>query len=444
MSTRSEREGKSAEKARHQTILNELMNRPENKRCADCRTLDPRWASWNLGIFICIECSGVHRSIGTHISKVKSVNLDTWTNEQVYNMIQWGNAKANAYWEQALPPNFVPSSNMNSFIRAKYERKEFARGSIPKVPPAAPTTATSPSSASTDVSTSSSSPSSSTTSTPSPSNSTPASPSLSVSNQAALREGDRRAKSLEDLSKEREQKARDRESKLRNVRKTHSSSNSTPSTNSAKEKEIPDSIQVSQEVVSGRNRAEEESLLDLISAFNGPDPNSQKQPSQSQQKQPVTVNDPLDQLQNHTNGNLPLQNGQNSQSQIKSQKANASDLDQLAELFTAPTVSSEPKIPSSFDFTNDGSSSASSSTSSLNSINLMQSSNQKKSSNAILSLYESQQQSPQPQIQPQQFSQQSFHQQFQQKPLYPQGTSLNYATQMSQQKPAFQARSYSN
>ena len=45
--------------------------------------LDPRWASWNLGIFICIRCSGIHRGMGTHISRVKSVDLDAWTDEQL-------------------------------------------------------------------------------------------------------------------------------------------------------------------------------------------------------------------------------------------------------------------------------------------------------------------------------------------------------------------------
>ena len=43
----------------------------------------PRWASRNLGIFLCIRCAGIHRNLGVHISKVKSVNLDTWTPEQI-------------------------------------------------------------------------------------------------------------------------------------------------------------------------------------------------------------------------------------------------------------------------------------------------------------------------------------------------------------------------
>lgn len=43
----------------------------------------PRWASWNIGVFLCIRCAGIHRNLGVHISKVKSVNLDTWTEKQI-------------------------------------------------------------------------------------------------------------------------------------------------------------------------------------------------------------------------------------------------------------------------------------------------------------------------------------------------------------------------
>ena len=50
-------------------ILRALVKSADNKVCVDCKKNDPRWASWNLGCFLCIRCSGIHRSMGTHISK---------------------------------------------------------------------------------------------------------------------------------------------------------------------------------------------------------------------------------------------------------------------------------------------------------------------------------------------------------------------------------------
>ncbi|ORY89134.1 hypothetical protein BCR35DRAFT_262791, partial [Leucosporidium creatinivorum] len=63
--------------------LLELLKLPGNDVCADCRSRNPRWASWDHGIFICVQCAGIHRKMGTHISKVKSLTLDTWSREQV-------------------------------------------------------------------------------------------------------------------------------------------------------------------------------------------------------------------------------------------------------------------------------------------------------------------------------------------------------------------------
>ncbi|XP_040985306.1 stromal membrane-associated protein 2 isoform X3 [Aquila chrysaetos chrysaetos] len=68
---------------RYQAVLASLLVEEENKYCADCQAKGPRWASWNIGVFICIRCAGIHRNLGVHISRVKSVNLDQWTQEQI-------------------------------------------------------------------------------------------------------------------------------------------------------------------------------------------------------------------------------------------------------------------------------------------------------------------------------------------------------------------------
>ncbi|XP_004299472.1 PREDICTED: probable ADP-ribosylation factor GTPase-activating protein AGD15 [Fragaria vesca subsp. vesca] len=110
--------------AKHAKILEGLLKLPENRECADCRSKAPRWASVNLGIFICMQCSGIHRSLGVHISKVRSTTLDTWLPEQIAFMESLGNEKANHYWEKELPPN-EDRSEIEKFIRAKYEGKKW-------------------------------------------------------------------------------------------------------------------------------------------------------------------------------------------------------------------------------------------------------------------------------------------------------------------------------
>ncbi|CDS09310.1 hypothetical protein LRAMOSA10670 [Lichtheimia ramosa] len=132
MSTRYARTADKALNEKHSKILKDLLKKPANKYCADCKRKDPRWASWNIGVFVCIRCSGVHRSMGTHISKVKSVDLDTWIPDQVENMIRWGNERANKYWEANLKDKRPSESNIDMWIRAKYDQKRWAmRGPIP-------------------------------------------------------------------------------------------------------------------------------------------------------------------------------------------------------------------------------------------------------------------------------------------------------------------------
>lgn len=65
--------------------------------------LDPEWASYNLGIFICTRCAAIHRGLGAHISKVKHVKLDCWEDSQLERMKEVGNNTANLKYESRVP-----------------------------------------------------------------------------------------------------------------------------------------------------------------------------------------------------------------------------------------------------------------------------------------------------------------------------------------------------
>ncbi|XP_031848572.1 stromal membrane-associated protein 1 [Nomia melanderi] len=135
MTSRLEKERAKQIQEKCQNLLTQMLRDEDNKYCVDCDAKGPRWASWNLGIFLCIRCAGIHRNLGVHISKVKSVNLDTWTPEQVVSLQQMGNSRARAVYEANLPDSFrrpQTDCSLESFIRAKYEHKKYiAREWVP-------------------------------------------------------------------------------------------------------------------------------------------------------------------------------------------------------------------------------------------------------------------------------------------------------------------------
>ncbi|KAH8872685.1 Arf-GAP with GTPase, ANK repeat and PH domain-containing protein 3 [Schistosoma japonicum] len=126
--------GDANELAVTEHLIQNIRSAAGNDFCADCGAPEPDWASLNLGAMVCISCSGIHRQLGTHISRIRSLHLDEWSTESVAVMVAIGNTLANSVWEAAVPVNAGnrrkpdPSSSREEkeiWIRAKYERQEF-------------------------------------------------------------------------------------------------------------------------------------------------------------------------------------------------------------------------------------------------------------------------------------------------------------------------------
>ncbi|XP_069553227.1 arf-GAP with dual PH domain-containing protein 2-like isoform X1 [Brachyistius frenatus] len=120
---------------RNNKILLSLVRQPGNDLCADCGTPGPDWASYTLGIFVCLNCSGIHRNLPA-VSRVKSIRLDFWEDSLVEFMQERGNVVAKAIFEKHVPVFYYRPHQKDcvvlkdQWIRAKYERREFTGENI--------------------------------------------------------------------------------------------------------------------------------------------------------------------------------------------------------------------------------------------------------------------------------------------------------------------------
>uniref|UniRef100_A0AAY5KR45 Arf-GAP with coiled-coil, ANK repeat and PH domain-containing protein n=1 Tax=Esox lucius TaxID=8010 RepID=A0AAY5KR45_ESOLU len=117
-----------------ESALQRVMAIGGNACCCDCGQPDPRWASINLGITLCIQCSGIHRSLGVHFSKVRSLTLDSWEPELLKLMCELGNGVINQIYEARReevgvrkPTPTDPRQEIEAYIKAKYVDRHFVR-----------------------------------------------------------------------------------------------------------------------------------------------------------------------------------------------------------------------------------------------------------------------------------------------------------------------------
>ncbi|XP_049597323.1 arf-GAP with Rho-GAP domain, ANK repeat and PH domain-containing protein 3 isoform X2 [Syngnathus scovelli] len=113
-------------------VAEKIWSNRSNRTCADCQAVNPDWASINLCVVICKNCAGQHRGLGTMVSKVQSLKLDTsvWSNQIVQLFIMLGNDRANEFWAAHLSQSDeldcdASPSQRRDFIGQKYREGRF-------------------------------------------------------------------------------------------------------------------------------------------------------------------------------------------------------------------------------------------------------------------------------------------------------------------------------
>uniref|UniRef100_A0A8D3CVJ7 Un-named sa1614 n=1 Tax=Scophthalmus maximus TaxID=52904 RepID=A0A8D3CVJ7_SCOMX len=127
--------GESSVEDLTRTITDDIRRMPGNTNCCDCGAPDPGWLSTNLGILTCIECSGIHREMGVHVSRIHSLNLDSLGTSDLLLARNVGNSGFNEILEaNLLSPSLKPSQHSHmaerkDFILLKYQDVHFVRRS---------------------------------------------------------------------------------------------------------------------------------------------------------------------------------------------------------------------------------------------------------------------------------------------------------------------------
>merc|ERR1719203_314682 len=118
--------------------FDKLQSQPANSTCIDCNTFNPQWASVNNGCFMCIKCAGNHRSMGVHITFVRSVTMDGWSKIQLARMKHGGNDKLKSFWSaQKFSKSLSPKERLDNNAMDRYRTNLLAKAkgeSVSQIP----------------------------------------------------------------------------------------------------------------------------------------------------------------------------------------------------------------------------------------------------------------------------------------------------------------------